>query len=227
MTIRICVSVLPKTVAGALELIEKAENRGADFIEVRLDSLREHHELCDIAGCSKAPLIATNRSVKCHGNFRGSEVKHKQILLNAAKNGFEYVDVELSTSNLKDIVHNLHEMSVKSIVSFHDFDHTPSLPQMEEILTKEIANGADVCKVVTTAKSVNDNLVVLDFVSKACKSVRAVCFSMGERGKISRLMAPLFGSFFTFASLEKGEETASGQLTIEEMRVAYEALGLV
>ena len=226
MTIKICVSVLPKTVAEALELVEKAEDRGADLIEVRLDSLKEHNELCDIAGCSKASLIATNRSVKCHGNFQGSEVERKQTLLNAAKNGFEYVDVELSTSNLKEIVHDLHETSVKSIVSFHDFNQTPSLPQMEEILTKEIANGADVCKVVTTAKLFNDNLTVLNFVSKACKSVRTVCFSMGELGKISRLMSPLFGGFFTFASLDKGEETASGQLTIEEMRVAYEALGL-
>lgn len=227
MTIRICVSVLPKTVAEALELVEKAENRKADFIEVRLDSLKEHHELYDIAGCSKAPLIATNRSIKCHGNFHGSEIERIKTLLDAAKNGFEYVDLELSTSNLKDIVHDLHEMSVKSIVSFHDFDQTPSLPQMEEILTKEIANGADVCKVVTTAKSVNDNLTILNFVSKACKSVRTVCFSMGERGRISRLMSPLFGGFFTFASLEKGEETASGQLTIEEMKVAYGALGLI
>jgi len=226
LTIKICVSVLPKTVAEALELVEKAEDRGADLIEVRLDSLKEHNELCDIAGCSKASLIATNRSVKCHGNFQGSEVERKQTLLNAAKNGFEYVDVELSTSNLKEIVHDLHETSVKSIVSFHDFNQTPSLPQMEEILTKEIANGADVCKVVTTAKLFNDNLTVLNFVSKACKSVRTVCFSMGELGKISRLMSPLFGGFFTFASLDKGEETASGQLTIEEMRVAYEALGL-
>ncbi len=227
MTIRICVSVLPKTVAEALELVEKAEDRGADLIEVRLDGLKEHHKLCDIAGCSKAPLIATNRSVKCHGNFQGSEVERKQTLLNAAKNGFEYVDVELSTSNLKGIVHDLHETSVKSIVSFHDFSQTPSLPQMEDVLTKEMANGADVCKVVTTANSVDDNLTVLNFVSKACKSVKTVCFSMGQLGKVSRLMSPLFGGFFTFASLEKGEETASGQLTIEEMRVAYETLGLV
>jgi 3-dehydroquinate dehydratase len=48
---------------------------------------------------------------------------------------------------------------------------------------------------------------------------------MGELGKVSRLLSPLFGGFFTFASLERGNETASGQMTIQEMKAAYELLG--
>jgi 3-dehydroquinate dehydratase len=39
------------------------------------------------------------------------------------------------------------------------------------------------------------------------------------------LLSPLFGAFFTFASLEQGSETASGQMSIQEMRTAYELLG--
>ncbi len=227
MTIRICVSILPETVAEALELVEKAENYKADLVEVRLDSLKEHGELCNIAGCSRVPLIATNRSVKCHGKFQGGEAKRKKILWKAAGNGFEYIDIELFASKLEDIVSEVNGMGVKSIVSFHDFNQTPSLPQMKEILRKEMASGAGVCKVVTTARSVQDNLTVLNFVSKACKSVETICFSMGKLGKISRLLSPLFGGFFTFASLEKGKETASGQMTIQEMRVAYETLELI
>jgi 3-dehydroquinate dehydratase len=49
---------------------------------------------------------------------------------------------------------------------------------------------------------------------------------MGELGKPSRLLSPLFGAFFTIASFERGKETASGQLTIQEMKTAYQALGL-
>ncbi|MFB0501751.1 MAG: type I 3-dehydroquinate dehydratase [Candidatus Bathyarchaeia archaeon] len=226
MTIKICVSVPPETVAEALNLIEKAENQRADLIEVRLDSLKEHKKLADIAHCSSTPLIATNRSTECQGKFLGSETERKKILLDAARNGFEYVDVELSTPRLKEIVGNLRGMGIKPITSFHDFDETPSSSQLNEILRKEIASGAEVCKIVTTARLVDDNLTVLDFVSKASKSARMVCFSMGDLGKPSRLLSPVFGAFFTIASLESGRKTASGQLTIREMKTIYEALGL-
>jgi 3-dehydroquinate dehydratase len=39
-------------------------------------------------------------------------------------------------------------------------------------------------------------------------------------------VSPLFGGYFTFASLERGSETAAGQMTIQEMKTAYELLGL-
>jgi len=226
LTIKICVSVPPKTVAEALNLIEKAENQGADLIEIRLDNLKEHNRLADIAHFSSTPLIATNRSPECQGKFLESENERKKILLDAARNGFEYVDIELSTPGLKEMVGNLRGMGVKPIISFHDFVETPSSSQLNEILRREIESGADVCKIVTTARLSEDNLTVLDFVSKASKSASIVCFSMGDLGKPSRLLSPVFGAFFTIASLESGRKTASGQLTIREMRTAYKALGL-
>jgi 3-dehydroquinate dehydratase len=35
----------------------------------------------------------------------------------------------------------------------------------------------------------------------------------------------MFGAFFTFASLDRDNLTATGQMTVEEMRAAYELLG--
>ncbi len=226
MTIRICVSVPPQTVAEALDLIEKAENQHADVIEIRLDSLKKYNQLVDVTHSSNTPLIATNRSTECQGRFLGSETERKKVLMDAARNGFEYVDVELSIPKLKDIVGNLREMGAKPMVSFHDFNETPSSSRLNRILEKEIASGADVCKIVTTARLVEDNLTVLDFASKASKNARIVCFAMGELGKPSRLLSPVFGAFFTIASLERVRKTAQGQLTIQEMRSAYEALRL-
>ncbi len=226
MIVRICVSILPKTVTEALSLIEKAQKCEADFIEVRLDCLENCSELGDLANHGDVPLIATNRSLNCQGRFSGSETERLKILLDAAKNGFEYVDVESYIPRLRDFVIGLKRLDAKVILSFHDFDETLSLSGLYRVLEKEIANGADVCKIVTTAKHIEDNLTLLDFMSKACKNAKIVCFSMGELGKISRLFSPMFGGFFTIASIEKGRETAFGQMTIQEMRVAYQALGL-
>jgi 3-dehydroquinate dehydratase type I len=226
LTIKVCVSVPPKTVEEALDLIEKAEAQHADFIEVRLDSLKNHDRIAEIPRFSKTPLIATNKSTEYHGKFSGSEDERQKILIDAARNGFEYVDVELFTPNMRELIDNLREAGAKPIVSFHDLDRTPELSRLNLVLEEEIALGADVCKIVTTAKQVEDNLTTLNFVSEASKKAKIVCFAMGELGKPSRLLSPVFGAFFTFASIDEKRKTAKGQLTIQEMRRAYELLGL-
>ncbi|MEM3055154.1 MAG: type I 3-dehydroquinate dehydratase, partial [Candidatus Bathyarchaeia archaeon] len=125
----------------------------------------------------------------------------------------------------REFVEELRQLNVKPIISFHDFNETPSPQKMKEVLECEVAEGADICKIVTTAKKVDDNLTVLNFLHKASRKAKLVCFAMGPLGKPSRLLSPLFGGFFTIASLEHGGETAPGQMTIQELRTAYQALG--
>lgn len=218
MTARICVAILPKTVSEALRLIEKVEESNADFIEVRLDCLKNSRELADLVAHGQMPKIATDRSSR-------TETEQRQMLLSAAKSGFEYVDIELSTPQLKDLVKELKALGAKPIVSFHEFNGSLSTLELNSILEKEISSGADVCKIVTTANRIEDNLTILNFTSTASSKTKLVCFCMGALGKVSRLLSPLFGGFFTFASLERGNETASGQMTIQEMKAAYELLG--
>jgi len=218
VTARICVSILPKTVSEAMQLIEKAEVAHADFIEVRLDSLENGGGLSDLAAHGKTPKIATDRSSR-------TETEQRQMLLSAAKSGFEYVDVELSAPQLKELVKELKALGAKPIVSFHKFNGSLDISELNSILKGEISSGAEVCKIVTTAKRIEDNLTTLNFTSTASSKAKLVCFCMGELGKVSRLLSPLFGGFFTFASLERGSETASGQMTIQEMKAAYELLG--
>lgn len=226
MTVRICVSILPKTNLEALSLIERAEKAHANLIEVRLDCLEISRKLSDIVNSTKLPLIAANKLQSEKGFFAGTETEHQQTLLNAAKNGFEYVDVDLSGPKHKETISKVKLLGAKPIVSYHKFDGALSVPEMQNVLKKEIASGASVYKIITTAKKIEDNLPTLNFISSASSKTKLVCFCMGENGKISRLLAPLFGAFFTFASLEQGSETASGQISISEMKTAYTLLGI-
>jgi 3-dehydroquinate dehydratase type I len=213
------VSILPKITIEGLRLIAKAEEAHADLIEVRLDCLENRSALADVAAHGKAPKIATIK-------FSGTEKEQQQTLLTAAKNGFEYVDVELTSPKLKDTVREVKSLGAKPIVSFHDSAKTLSPSELNSVLEREITSGADICKIVTTAKRIEDNLTVLNFTSAACTKAKVVCFAMGELGRVSRLLSPLFGGYFTFASLERGNETAAGQMTIQEMKAAYALLGL-
>jgi len=226
VTARICVSILPKTNIEALNLIEKAEQAQADFVEVRLDCIEISRKLSDLSASTKIPLIAANKLQSEKGFFAGTEIERQQTLLNAAKNNFEYIDVDLSSPKHKETISQLKLLGAKPIVSYHKFDGALNVSAMENVLNEGISSGAIICKIVTTAKQVEDNLPVLSFVSFASSKAKLVCFCMGEHGKISRLLSPVFGAFFTFASLEQGSETAVGQISISEMKAAYTLLGI-
>ena len=86
MTIRICVSLQPKTISEAQSLIKKAEELHVDFIEVRLDLLERNAEIGNLAAHTKTPIIAADRSKR-------PEADRQAMLLVAAKAGFKYVDV--------------------------------------------------------------------------------------------------------------------------------------
>jgi 3-dehydroquinate dehydratase type I len=224
VTAKICVSILPKDISEACSLIKKAENTHADLVEVRLDFIETPSKLSNIVSQTKTPLIATNKLHSEKGYFTGDENKRQQKLLNAAKSGFKYVDLNLSSPKTAETVEELQALGVKTIISYHKFDGMLNVLELNRILNKEVAMGANVCKIVTTAKEVGDNLEILNFVSSTSKKAKLVCFCMGELGKISRFLSPLFGAYFTFASLEQGRETAPGQMTIDEMKATYNLL---
>ena len=225
MTPRICVSILPKNNHEALNLIRKAEKAKADLIEVRLDRFETSRSLNELVESTKLPLIATNKPLSEKGFFAGTEIERQQTLLKAAENGFAYVDVNLLSPKQQETIRKLEKSSTQPIVSYHKFDGALRVSEMEKVLEQEIASGASVCKITGTAKRIEDNIAVLNFVASHSSKAKLVCFCMGEAGKVSRLLSPMFGAFFTFASLEQGNETAEGQMTIGEMQAAYDILG--
>jgi 3-dehydroquinate dehydratase type I len=96
---------------------------------------------------------------------------------------------------------------------------TPSKDDLADLLKKMAATGADVIKIVTKAKSVEDNLRILDLIPNArTLGVEIIALAMGPHGKMSRIMSPLLGAYLTFASLEAGQESASGQIPANEIK---------
>jgi 3-dehydroquinate dehydratase type I len=73
---------------------------------------------------------------------------------------------------------------------------------------------------VTTAQKFEDNLTVLQLIPDFSK-VRIVAFAMGSLGFVSRMFCPLAGGDFVYAAVEKGQEAASGQITVGELRKIY------
>ena len=72
-------------------------------------------------------------------------------------------------------------MGAKPIVSYHKFDGALSIPEMDKVLEQEISSGADVCKIVTTAKKIEDNLSTLNFFPLYARKIETCLFLYGRR----------------------------------------------
>ena len=137
----------------------------------------------------------------------------------------DYIDVELATdaSFLNNLIRNKKMTQV--ILSFHDFRRTPSLTELQKLFIRMIRLGADVIKIVPFAKSWEDNLTVLSLIPFAKeRKQKIVAFSMGEQGKISRIVSPLLGAAWTYASLDKNKTSAPGQLTAQELKEIWKKM---
>ncbi|OGD52960.1 type I 3-dehydroquinate dehydratase [Candidatus Bathyarchaeota archaeon RBG_13_38_9] len=226
MRLKICVSIMPKTIEEAKRLEEEAERKDADLIEIRLDLLNSDTNLEDIKNHVDMIKIGTIRSSNQGGMFSGSEEARFQTLLNASRAGFDYIDIEDSVENLEIKIKSIKELGSKIIISHHNMESTPTLIELENILARNSQFKGDVYKIVTTAKSIEDSLIALNFLNTASKNFTIVCFAMGNYGRLSRVTSPFFGGFFTMASIKKGDETANGQLTIDDLKKIYQIINL-
>lgn len=189
-----------------------------DLYEVRIDLIGDGWQ--HLVKHLKRPWIACNRLADEGGRWEKSEASRIEELLKAAELGADIVDIELRTENLGEVV-KLIKKKTKCLVSSHELKGTPSLGEMKEIVHRQLEAGADVCKVVTTAHRFEDNLTVLQLINEFPKS-KIVSFAMGPLGYVSRILCPLVGGYFTYASIEEGKESASGQITVRDLRKIYE-----
>ena len=220
---RICASILPEKESETKSLVELTETKPVELLEIRLDRLGMK-SLPNVK--TRLPLVATCRAKKDGGSFRGSEKERIAVLKRAAELGFDYVDMELEMQEAPTISEEIRELGCKLIVSHHVMKVTPPSEAISEIQARELKLNPDICKIVTYAQSHEDNLTLLNAIPKMSQRSNVVCFAMGDKGKISRILSPMFGAHFTIAALDKERTTAPGQMTVDELIEAWRILGL-
>ena len=220
---RVCVAV---TGADAAEMVDKAEVlvRDNTFLEFRLDYLsRPGLALPRIKKFTDyhphVVAIATCRRAANGGKFRGSLASQLDLLAKAAAAGCQLVDLELQSAQ-RSKPEQLQRLRTRAalILSYHDFRATRKL---EETLEKMGAFPADFYKIVSTATTVYDNVVMMKFLEKRSDRHSLIGVCMGEQGIISRLLGVRAGSVFTFAAVTADQKTAPGQVTAQELRSTF------
>ena len=185
----------------------------ADLFELRVDALA-HKDIGELLRDRPRPVIITNRASWEGGWSNDEESVRIGILLDAVQRGAEYIDCELAA------VHQLVGRDVhptQLILSSHDFD---AMPDLKALHRRCVEAGADIAKVVGTAHSLGDALAVLRFLAQA-DAAPTIALAMGSKGLLTRLLAPRFGGYLTFAAPDKLAGTAPGQISLTRMREGY------
>ena len=126
------------------------------------------------------PWLATNRVASEGGKWQGDEESRTAELLKALDLGAQFVDIELQTKNLRQIVETIRKKA-KCIVSFHDWEKTPPLRKLETAVRRELAVGADICKVTAKAVTFDDNAIFLELIGRF-PGVPLIATSFGPMG---------------------------------------------
>ena len=213
----ICVPILQKDRKSVLKVASKAIDAGADLVELRIDALldTDPQSVIHLMEEINYPLIATNRMREEGGYFMGSENLRTEILVEVADHA-DYVDIELQT----DVKYRSRviQASKSPIISFHDFQKSPSLNELMEIVNKEKELG-NLAKIAVMPQNMQDTLNVLEVVNREDNTIG---IAMGELGRYTRVVAPLLGSPITYASL--GGESAPGQLDVKHTQEIIDKL---
>lgn len=221
--LRLCVPIVEATPARARNLYMRAARKRL-WAEVRLDYL-EKPVLKRLFRTLPGPVIATNRPRAEGGRWTGSEADRLALLEEALSYGVQAIDVEFSADAAwrRDLF--ARRGPTRLILSWHDFTGTPEEAQLEETFAALLAQEADILKVVTTARTPEDNLRILALIPRArAAGKEIIAFCMGPLGKWSRLATIFLGGFLTFAPFSENQASAPGQITANDMRRLWRLL---
>jgi 3-dehydroquinate dehydratase-1 len=208
----ICVPIFRPNLNSARLTADKALKLGADILELRIDALQDPdvQEVINFIDSLDGRVIATNRTAREGGLFKGSEEERTEILSDVAGHA-RFVDIELQTE--EKLRSRVIKKSGSSIVSFHDFEKTPSVEELLEIVRQEKELG-DLAKFAVMPRNLEDTLTVFQVLLQMEDTIG---ISMGDLGGYTRVTAGLFGSPITYASLDGG--SAPGQLDLKTTRL--------
>ncbi len=207
----ICISI------GSITKIDQVNALKPSLVEIRYDLVRRLPDEVSVQFSESILQVATCRP----GGY--SDQQRMDILKRAIDRGAVYVDVELEASGdfKKEICAYAKERSTHVIISYHNFNETPSHRELDKILQSCYSSGGEVAKI---ACQTNTNADAARLLSLYESEGRKIVIGMGDAGRITRLAAIELGAEFSFAALSEEDATAPGQLSYQDLVSLWDKL---
>lgn len=207
--------------AVTTDLAEEPKAReAADALEFRMD-LTSGDPLGHLQSYTgDLPIIATNRVESEGGEAVRGSARIDTLCTAAEHESVRAVDIELESVRNgagRRLVDHAYDHGAKVIVSTHDFDTTPPIDSMHRMLTAA-GNIGDVAKLSTTATTTGEALDLLTVTHEQTETGATVAtMAMGEHGRHTRALAPIYGSRIGYAPVEPSNATAPGQYDLSTL----------
>ena len=218
MRYKTCASITEKTPKRLKQTLTKALKK-SDYAEIRFDFLNPNLVPDALQQIKKdlRKCVCTLRPVSEGGKFSGSEKNRISIIKLIAEYNPFLLDIEFNTLiKNKNLQRYLKNTGTDILLSWHNFKQTPGISVLKKKLgqMKKFSNNI---KIVTMAKSVNDATRLLSLYKN--NNTKLIAFSMGNYGRISRILCLFLGSPYTYVSL--GKPVAPGQFSVDEVKSIF------
>lgn len=206
MKIKICTPIIGKTLSEFLKNLTQVQAI-SEMVELRIDGLNL---------TEKDLILIRKKTVK----VAILTSKRKDLILKALDLKFNFIDINLSL--MKTIELSKPEKD-RIILSFHDFKKTPNIGELREMVNKMKKFKTGVIKIATMVENDQDVKNLFQILLRKNENEKMIVVGMGEKGKLTRFLGPILGSFLTFASTKFGN-TAPGQIDIKKIKNIYKLL---
>lgn len=201
-----CVVVTESNVKRALSIIDKFE-----IAEIRLD-------LCQYRTTELKEIFSL--PTKTIATFREKDSSHATVqkmeaLKKALEFGASYIDIEmeLNAPQRDDLLLFAKAYDAQVIISYHDFEKTPSYEVLKGIIQDARSMGADLVKIATKVNFRDDCLTIFNLYKG---EENLIAFGMGEDAKFTRAASLYLGAPFTYVHYVSSSKTAEGQFGYKE-----------
>lgn len=195
-----------------------------DFFSAIADTQAVLAAARELRAAANLPILFTRRSSMEGGQpIALDEAQVLALYAQVAASGcVDLLDFEMDRDRAH--VDAVIALGLPVVLSFHDFDATPSRMDLVARFRKAAQLGGAVAKVAVMPRSMQDVVTVLDATWQASQelAIPVVSMAMGPLGAVTRMCGGAFGSAMTFAVGQSA--SAPGQMPIADVKAAIAML---
>ena len=228
----------PITGGSEIEIINQLnmlKEHDPDIIEWRADFFIELNDkervlevISNIKKQTDSPVLFTIRAMHEGGEEIPLHDSEKTELISdvCKHSSIDFIDYETSNDiqHLTEVKEAAEKYEKPLILSYHNFQYTPSKEVLKEKAQFAVEYGADLVKIAVMPENKEDVYHLLEVTREMNEqlTVPIITMSMGEIGALSRVIGWTFGSVLTFGV--GVEASAPGQVPVKALRHTIQSM---